>query len=204
MTDDFLRLVSQANPAASQYQQANNGYPPSSQSTNPFNDRSPQLMDPFFDDDDDNLPDSTFGPPESMKSRESGLPLANMGATPAGHSKVTVGDGAPQGWTFDDDDLQPNSSQPFQGSGHFPGVKPDNSAVVKSKKSRKWKWPWAKEKVLTGNRVIALNNPGANGDFDSNSVSTSKYNVVTFVPKFLFGECFRSCSLNGLLMTVCF
>ncbi|KAF5333928.1 hypothetical protein D9611_014982 [Ephemerocybe angulata] len=199
MTDDFLRLVSQANPAASQYQQANNGYPPS-QSNNPYNDRSPQLMDPFFDDDDDNIADSAFGNAAPMKSQESNLPLAAAGASPAGHSKVTLGEGVPQGWNFDDDDLQPNSSQPFQGSGHFPGTKPEKPSAIKSLKSRKWKWPWAKEKELAGERVIALNNSAANSDFGNNFVSTSKYNLATFVPKFLFDAqwyLFETTTLGG-------
>ncbi|TEB37429.1 calcium transporting ATPase [Coprinellus micaceus] len=186
MTDDFLRLVSQANPA-SQYQPANNGYPPS-QSNNQFNnDRSPQLIDPFFDDDDDNLPDSTFGHPDPMKSQESGLPLAKSAAAPAGHSKVTLGDGVPQGWNFDDDDIHPTSAEPFAGSGHFPGTQPQKSPPTKSK-SRKWKWPWEKEKELTGERVVALNNSAANDEFCSNFVSTSKYNLGTFLPKFLFEQ----------------
>ena len=48
MSDDFVRLVSQANPASrNQYQPANTGYPPSSS--------PPQALDPFFDDDDDVL-----------------------------------------------------------------------------------------------------------------------------------------------------
>ena len=50
MSDDFVRLVSQANPATrKQYQPANTGYPPSS---------SPQVLDPFFDDDDDGQDDA--------------------------------------------------------------------------------------------------------------------------------------------------
>jgi phospholipid-transporting ATPase len=200
MTDDFLRLVSQANPA-SQYQPANNGYPPS-QSNNQFNnDRSPQLIDPFFDDDDDNLPDSTFGHPDPMKSQESGLPLAKSAAAPAGHSKVTLGDGVPQGWNFDDDDIHPTSAEPFAGSGHFPGTQPQKSPPTKSK-SRKWKWPWEKEKELTGERVVALNNSAANDEFCSNFVSTSKYNLGTFLPKFLFGASLYPCLLAVTLINV--
>ena len=48
-----------------------------------------------------------------------------------------------------------------------------------------------KEVELKGKRVIVLNNFGGemNNEFYSNYVSTSKYSMVTFVPKFLFGEC---------------
>jgi phospholipid-transporting ATPase len=193
MSDDFMRLVSQSNPAArQQYQPASNsGYPPAASSYN--NNNSPQLMDPFFDDDDDlNVPDSAFGAAPAMKSQESGLPLARSGAAPAGHSKVTLGDGVPQGWNFDDEDLQPHNGQSFAGSSHFPGPQPPPppKTPTQSSMKRKWKWPWEKEKVLEGERVIALNNSAVNGDFCSNFVSTSKYNLATFLPKFLFGRSF--------------
>lgn len=162
-------------------------------------------MDPFFDDDDDlNVPDSAFGAAPAMKSQESGLPLAKSAAAPAGHSKVTLGDGVPQGWNFDDEDLQPNNGQPFAGSAHFPGSQqpPPPKTSKRSSMKRKWKWPWEKEKVLEGERVIALNNPAVNGDFCSNFVSTSKYNLATFLPKFLFGQsfqlCFIHCSVDNL------
>ncbi|KAI0687946.1 phospholipid-translocating P-type ATPase [Cerioporus squamosus] len=184
MSDDFVRLVSQANPASrTQYQPANTGYPPSGSSP-------PQALDPFFDDDDD-LPDSAFGRPPAMQSKESGLPLARSGAPPAGlgNSQLSLPTTIqPDQWSFDDD--QP-SSKPFQGSASFPGPSNNRTHQRKPSKSlkRRWRWPWdRKEQVLTGNRVVALNNPGANGDFCNNYVSTSKYNLATFVPKFLFEQ----------------
>ena len=185
MSDDFVRLVSQANPATrKQYQPANTGYPPSS---------SPQVLDPFFFDDDDG-PDSAFGRSPAMQSKESGLPLARAGAPPAGSSQLTLPTTIqPDQWSFDDD--QP-ASKPFHGSASFPGAssapanhqrKPSRS-LAKSFKSIKWPWQ-KKDQVLTGTRSIALNNPDANSDFCNNYVSTSKYNLATFVPKFLFGAC---------------
>ncbi|KAH6914262.1 calcium transporting ATPase [Coprinopsis sp. MPI-PUGE-AT-0042] len=191
MSDDFMRLVSQSNPAArQQYQPASSGaYPPAPAGYN--NDNSPQVMDPFFDDDDDLIvPDSAFGGGPAMKSQESGLPLAKSAAAPAGHSKVSIGDGVPQGWNFDDEDLQPNNGQPFAGSAHFPGPQqpPAPTTSKRSSLKRKWKWPWEKEKMLEGERVIALNNSAVNGEFCSNFVSTSKYNLATFLPKFLFEQ----------------
>ncbi|KAG6857725.1 hypothetical protein H0H87_004141 [Tephrocybe sp. NHM501043] len=180
MTDDFRRLVSTANPAA-RYHPANdpyNGYPPSS-SMGPYSDQhSPQpAMDPFFDDDDENIPDSAFGRPKAMESQDSGLPLTRAAVPPAGSgpSKLSLGDGVPQGWNFDDDDIQPASTP----TAHL--AKPPAN-------KRKWKWPWQKEKVLTGERVIALNNSAANSEFCSNFVSTSKYNLASFIPKFLFEQ----------------
>lgn len=181
MGDDFLRLVSKANPATRQYQPTHNGYPPAANAAGPYSDRSPQqFMDPFFDDEDDNVPDSAFGRPAPMRSQESGLPLARSAAPPAGVGPSASANTLPQNWNFDDDD-----------GAAFPGPSGPISLTPPSKKSRfkmpKWQWPWEKEKELTGERVIALNNSDANADFRSNSVSTSKYNLATFLPKFLYG-----------------
>lgn len=181
MSDDFIRLVSQANPAA-RYQPANNGYPPPN---------SDQQLDPFFDDEDeDDVPDSAFGVSQAaMKSQDSGLPFSRAGAQPAGHSQVTLATTAaiPPDWSFDDDEPPKQPGAP----GSTPATRPKHkrrssrSLVGRVKKLR---WPWQKgDKVLAGDRVIALNNPDANTDYCSNYISTSKYNVVTFVPKFLFG-----------------
>jgi phospholipid-transporting ATPase len=45
-------------------------------------------------------------------------------------------------------------------------------------------------KVYEGERLIHIGNPALNAasKFSNNSVSTSKYNLVTFLPKFLAGE----------------
>ncbi|KAF9268832.1 Ca-transporting ATPase [Marasmius fiardii PR-910] len=197
MSDDFLRLVSQANPATRQYQPAHNGYPPSTSnplSPSPTSANNPQLLDPFFDDDDDPIPDSAFGRPPAMHSQESGLPLARSGAPPAGVSKTSLnGDGMPQGWNFDDDINQ------------FPmtGSTPQSEKSSKSLKGkRQWKWPWQKEKILTGERVITLNNEATNLEFVNNYVSTSKYNAATFIPKFLF-EQFSKYANVFFLFTAC-
>lgn len=186
MSEDFLRLVSQANPAARQYQPANNGYPPHS-TAGPYSDNSPQLMDPFFDDEDENVPDSAFGRPAPMQSQESGLPLARSAVPPAGVDASGSTNGLPQGWNFDDDDFQLANSQAFPGPSKSAPSQPIPSKLSRFK-AQKWKWPWKKEKVLTGERVVALNNSVANAEFGSNFVSTSKYNVLTFLPKFIYGD----------------
>lgn len=180
MADDFLRLVSQANPASRQYQPAGNGYPPST-SYHTHNDSS--QLDPFFDDEDD-VPDSAFGRPAAMMSKESGLPLASSAAAPAGHDSI-----APDGDILQDWDEIPATNT--QSSAPFPGPSGSSANQAKSTPGRrkwKWKWPWKKdEEVLAGERVIALNNSIANSEYCSNYVSTSKYNAATFLPKFLFG-----------------
>ena len=173
MSDDFVRLVSQANPANNRYQQTSNGYPPTSSRD--------QHLDPFFDDEDDDGPDSAFGRPQPMPahSQSSGIHLTKDAALPAG---------ALQPWSFDDEDPH----QTYPGSG-LPSSSLSTPAE-KQKKRRipqiKWEWPWnKKEKVLTGERTIALNNPSPNDEFCSNYVTTSKYNMATFLPKFLLGVC---------------
>ena len=186
MSEDFLRLVSQANPAARQYRPTHNGYPPSSSTSTPYMD-SPHPMDPFFDDDDDHMPDSVFDRPGPMQSQESGLPLTSAAAPPAGSapSKQGFGDGVPRGWNFDDDDFQPTGQTQFPGSQQYPNRTSSSSSPRKQK--WQWKWPWRKEKLLASERIIMLNNSSGNADFCSNSISTSKYNLISFGPKFLAG-----------------
>jgi phospholipid-transporting ATPase len=148
-------------------------------------------MDPFFDDED--IPDSAFGPPaHSMHSHESGLPLGDSAALPAGVDYSDTSKGIQQDWKFDDDDefqsskFQAPNSQNFAGPSGSPSSIPKRP-ITSIPKLKSRKWPWQKEKVLTGERIIALNNSAANVDFCSNFVSTSKYNLATFLPKFLFG-----------------
>ncbi|OBZ69638.1 hypothetical protein A0H81_10594 [Grifola frondosa] len=188
MSDEFVRLVSQANPAFRQYQPANSGYPPSS-STPPSHHED--QLDPFFDDDDD-VPDSAFGRPAAMQSKESGLPLARSGALPAGvdKSQLSLPGTVPSDWSFDDEPhTQPPASTPFPGSASFPSTQSRHKRKSSKSFIQRLHWPWQKkEQVLTGNRVIALNNSIANADFCSNYVSTSKYNVATFAPKFLYEQ----------------
>lgn len=175
MADDFARLVFQANPASSQYQRADNGYPPSGHPRDSH--ASPQLLDPFFDDEDegDVPPDSAFADAPSMQAKESSQYLPGQAAPLAGTSKLSLPtNGVSQGWTFDQDDSPMQAPQP-------PPRKPQKGP------RRRWRWPWQKKQVLTGERVVALNNPDANADYLSNYVSTTKYNMLTFVPKFLFG-----------------
>ncbi|KAJ7209673.1 calcium transporting ATPase [Mycena pura] len=205
MSEDFLRLVSQANPAArQQYQPANNGYPPSS--SNSYADHPPQHLDPFFDDDDDNMPDSAFGRPNigPMDSQASGLPLARNAIPPAGSGPSKAGgDGVPQGWNFDDDDFRPSGQSPYEGTGSFNGVQtPKSEKKTGPSPKRRWKWPWQKDKGQTGDRVIGLNNSSANVEFGSNFVSTSKYNMATFLPKFLT-EQFSKYANIFFLFTAC-
>ena len=183
---DFARLVSLSNPAAAgRYQPAGNGYPPSSSNAN-------QLLDPFFDDDDE--PDSAFGGPlQRMGSQQSGLALVQNAAPPAGSglSKTSLSSEAiPADWAFDDDGFH---SSPVPDSSAF-SASSSAEHIRTTPQRKKWKWPWQKDKVVKGDRIIALNDRTANVDFCSNFVSTSKYNLATFVPKFFTGMS-RKCML---------
>jgi phospholipid-transporting ATPase len=128
---------------------------------------------------------------------------------PSTTSKRSIhGTGQPQGWIFDADDHSNNPSTlnvngngtPFDGSKLFNGTLNESSEGLRvGSRKRKgalfsfkktWKWPWEREKVLVGERLIFLNDERANADssFVNNYVSTSKYNVVSFLPKFLYGQ----------------
>lgn len=135
---------------------------------------------------------------------------SSLARGPSGSSKRSVhGTGQPEGWIFDADDSSNNASTlnvngngtAFTGSNMFNGTlnesseglrvgshKTKNRGLFSMKKT--WKWPWEKEKVLLGERLIVLNDEAANAEsgFVSNYVSTSKYNAVTFAPKFFYGE----------------
>ncbi|KAF8496459.1 calcium transporting ATPase [Russula emetica] len=191
MADDFARLVFQANPATSlnsQYQRANDGYPPSGPPGDSH--ASPQLLDPFFDDEDEGeVPDSAFAGTHPMQAKESNLNLPSQVAPLAGTSNLSLQtNSVPQGWTFDQEDFPVKTSEPPR--------KPQKVS------RRKWRWPWQKEKVLTGERVVALNTPDANAEFLSNYVSTTKYNMATFLPKFLFEQFSKYANLF-FLFTAC-
>ncbi|KAG6381872.1 Ca-transporting ATPase [Boletus reticuloceps] len=166
----FARLVYGANPAATRY-------PPTATGT-----MTSAAIDPFFDDDDDLFDTSPPNQIFPMRSQESGLPFAHDTAPPAGLGTSTVSlpyVGRPQGW----------SEGTFRGSTSFPGVQPTTTTPASPPRRRKkWRWPWDKQLELTGERIIALNNPIMNDDFGDNFASTSKYNPVTFLPKFLKGK----------------
>ncbi|KZS88835.1 calcium transporting ATPase [Sistotremastrum niveocremeum HHB9708] len=169
--DDFANLVSRANPAASQYQPAGLGYPPPTTTNGGLHSSNdPESHNIFLIDDDDDepvQPDSAFRS-APMASVESGLPFAGRGAPAAGTSWEDT--------EMDQVDL--------------PG--PRGMSRPKKKRKMSWdlKWPWQKEKVREGDRVITLNDEVANyaEKYCSNYVSTSKYNPVTFVPKFLLEQ----------------
>lgn len=209
--DDFVSLVSRSNPAAQQYQSGSGGayapagtYPPPQTALSPG---SAQPMDPFFDDDDDDdanpfgdgrgnpftdkhaAPGTSAGDSYGMSTPNLGLTANAVPPAGAGASKSTVAvgkDGMPPGWAFDDD--EPVNQPPAARSAPTPSSGGGLKAAMK-KPGGGWKWPWSKEKVLEGERTVWLNDQARNINegYPNNYVSTSKYNLATFLPKFLIG-----------------
>ncbi|EJT96701.1 calcium transporting ATPase [Dacryopinax primogenitus] len=69
---------------------------------------------------------------------------------------------------------------------------------------RGWRWPWEKKVVLEGDRIVRVNDERTNEEvgFEGNYVSTSKYNAMTFLPKFLASEFSKYANLF-FLFTAC-
>lgn len=176
--DDFARLVARANPAASrgQYNQPGNAAS-----------ATDYAMDPFFEDEDDGgTPQPSY--PVSMRTTGTlmdsvpDLPLTANAVPPAGTRPGASSEGLPQGWDFTDD------VEAIAPPGAAKSTPSASAAPYKAPK-RKWKWPWAKKEAPEGEREIWLNDAPRNDaqNFVTNYVSTSKYNVVTFIPKFFAG-----------------
>jgi phospholipid-transporting ATPase len=176
---DFNALVARANPAAAQYQPTRtHNYPPDSDSRQEI----------FLIDDDDEEKDFGLGGPghspvqpgasfrqapmASMNSMNSTSPLAANAQQPAGTS---MNDGG-SSWLDDDAELE-----------ELPQQRQKEKLGKRLKERFKFQMPWNKEEKFEGERIILLNDEVGNHaqKFPNNYVSTSKYNVVTFIPKFL-------------------
>ena len=115
--------------------------------------------------------------------------LSVLFGQPSGFGPGALGEEHQQQPTWSNNDdvhiAQPNTV--------FPGPGPMSSipGMKKLKQRRQWKWPWMKEVEFKSECIAVLNNFGGemNDKFCSNYVSTSRYNMVTFVPRFLFSEC---------------
>lgn len=129
------------------------------------------------------MPFGSLGKPDFIHT-ESGLPLAHAGVVPAGTAFAPSPASAPPTWGFDEDDDEQlaakRRSLAFSAKG--------------KERARSW-WSGVKDlatgkrKPPEGERTCYLNDEKANAQFKfcSNYVSTTKYNLVTFLPKFLFG-----------------
>jgi phospholipid-transporting ATPase len=172
--EDFARLVSRANPAArGQYLAPGSPSTPSG--------AAQYDLDPFFEDGDDDGPSPSYsasvrtGNTAGLMGSAPNLPLTSN-AAPPGHAAASASS-LPQGWDFQDDAVA--AVPPPIISSVPPGSLP--------RRWRRWRWLWTKEVQLEGEREIWLNDSSRNHIFPTNSISTSKYNIITFLPKFLAG-----------------
>lgn len=115
--------------------------------------------------------------------------LTQNAAAPAGHGQGQIGDPARNMSMMDDDEemiqararlAAMHAKRQRQPSRRFAGLVAEFKRLVKGG-----------PKLYEGERLIHIGNPARNAEakFPGNSISTSKYNVVTFLPKFLAGEC---------------
>lgn len=70
---------------------------------------------------------------------------------------------------------------------------------IKSKSS--WKSLFNRKKENLGPRIIQINQPETNQGFITNSVSTAKYNLATFLPKFLYEEFSKTANIFFLFIS---
>lgn len=149
---------------------------------------------PLARSDDDDMPNTSmvslpFDRPSynGDTSYSGNAPLTQHAQAPAGHGQGQIGDPARNMSMMDDDEemlqararlaaMQARKSQKGKG---LAGVLAGAKRLLKGG-----------PKVYEGERVIHIGNPGRNAEvkYPGNSVSTSKYNIVTFLPKFLAGE----------------
>ncbi len=69
----------------------------------------------------------------------------------------------------------------------------------------KFQWPWKRDKPPAPQRSIYFNNREKNKSgvkYCSNRISTTKYNILTFIPKFLFDQFRRYANLFFLVIAL--
>jgi hypothetical protein len=146
-------------------------------------------------------------PPSGFQDSDiSQIPFRSRGAPPAGTSDppaaaASSSRGVLKIWTFDEDNVfQSPSSNDLGMSPAVSGTSLPTAGPRRGKR-RKWRWPWQEEPRPTGDRIVALNDETRNADYLSNAVSMSKYNLLTFVPKFFTGV---SHPFHGFTSPFCF
>lgn len=166
---------------------------------------------------------------QNMPSQESGIAFAGGGATPAGHegpfSDMYGSNGAFKSIEADDEPYDSpvsprayksgSKSKPLSSASAGRSRKPPRDSPLDGlRRSAKQmaadmrrivSKKGAAAKEAQGERIVRLNDPVTNdreGKFCDNFVSTSKYNVISFTPKFLF-EQFSKYANVFFLFTAC-
>lgn len=153
--------------------------------------------------DDDELPNASqvslpYDRPEYSRggpSTYSGdAPLTSNAQMPAGHGQGQIGDRSARNMSMlDEEDEEMTQARARLAAMQARKRMNDGQPV--------WAKAWTKTKrllkrgprVYEGDRHIHIGNPALNASYKypGNSVSTAKYNLVTFLPKFLAGEISR-------------
>lgn len=111
----------------------------------------------------------------ASKSIEADLPLTSAAAPPAGASSYSFGD-----------DYGQQESSPARGRRAQSSLRRPWWKKVNIKEAwQEWRAKGVDEGVP---RRVTLNAEGGGGDFERNSVSTGKYNPVTFLFIFFYGQ----------------
>ncbi|BGP36162.1 aminophospholipid translocase [Rhodotorula kratochvilovae] len=166
---------------------------------------------PFYDDDDDLVTSGLGGSDTSLpaygragKSFTGSMPLTADAQAPAGHGQGQLGEtGPPRNMLDDDDEL-------LQAKARIAARHAKEQRKLEARGTAKQAWKSVKRRLMggprvyEGERVVHLNNAALNAPqkWPGNSVSTSKYNLVTFIPKF-FVEQFSKYANVFFLFTAC-
>lgn len=144
----------------------------------------------------DGINPTAYDRPGTGRSRptyESQAPLAQSAQLPAGYGQGQFGESSfakPAVGMLDDDEEMIASQRRVN------KIIAGNSGRPSERIKGAWKElkdrVWGKPKVLEGERMIHINDYSLNesSKFSNNYVSTSKYNLITFVPKFFTGPSF--------------
>ncbi|PKY01353.1 putative phospholipid-transporting ATPase [Aspergillus campestris IBT 28561] len=156
------------------------------------------MHDYYMDDGDDRLADHRV---RQAKERNS---ILGLGGGLMGRAKSMLG----MGPEYSEMDLP--LTEHGAGATRIDSAEPDESAAAGAPRKAKkpgFKFGFGRRKVdpsTLGPRNIVLNNPPANAvhKFVNNHVSTAKYNVFTFIPKFLFEQFSKYANLFFLFTAV--
>jgi phospholipid-transporting ATPase len=132
--------------------------------------------------------DSSPGRARSQSNKANRSSLMSIGGGISGRVKSMLG----QKPEYSEMDL-PLTENAAQQSRSLPNAANDDATHQKKRKSGTFKFGFgrgAPDPSTLGPRIIHLNNPPANAQnkYVDNHISTTKYNVITFLPKFLFEQ----------------
>jgi phospholipid-transporting ATPase len=138
----------------------------------------------------------------SSKNAHNRNSILSLGGGLVGRVKNTFG----RGQDYSEMDLPLTENAAHQGQ-PTPSAYDDGGSVKKKRTSGTFKFGFgrgAPDPSTLGPRMIHLNNPPANSQnkYVDNHISTSKYNVITFLPKFLYEQFSKYANLFFLFTAI--